>query len=319
MKALVTGAGGFVGSHLVDHLIAQGYDVRAAVHYRGDGGTGQLASPCEVVRGDVCDAEWYAEVAKGCDVIYHLAAQAGLTHSFAAPDHHLRVNAGGCLAALQAASRLGIRMVQMSTSEVYGSARRAPMDEDHPLSAQSPYAASKAAAEQMCLAFAHSYQTDVRVARCFNVYGPRQSERAVIPYIVATVLRGAGAGRIDVPLADPTVRRDFTYVGDTVRALRLIGEAPRIEEPVNVASGRDVSLAEIVERVGDVLGVEAHAVADPAHARPGSSEVLRLIGDASRLHGLTGWAPAIGLPTGLEHVSNWLRPRLAALREGRAI
>lgn len=325
-RALVTGAGGFIGSHLVEDLLAHDWTVRALVHYRGEGGIGWLADGpirsdrCEIVRGDVCNADHLRDLAAGCNVIFNLAALAGPTYSFTAPEQYLHVNVGGCFAALQAARHHGCVLVQQSTSEVYGTAQVVPMDETHPIAPHSPYGASKAAADAFCGAFERSYDLDVRIARPFNVYGPRQSQRAIIPTIVAQVLRHSGPGPCEVSVADPQVRRDFTFVSDTVRGLRLIAEAPRsvaVAGPLNLASGGDVSLGDIARIVGEAVGVEARAVVDSTHARPSGGEVRRLYGSSARARAVIGWEPVTPFRAGIAQVVEWLRPRTRSAATGR--
>lgn len=316
-RALVTGAGGFIGSHLVEHLVEAGHRVRALVHYRSDGSRGWLEeSPVrndvEIVAGAVEDAGFVRAAVEGCAVVYNLAAQISIPQSYCNPERFLAVNAGGALNVLLAAREAGARVLQMSTSEVYGTAKAVPMSEMHPLGPQSPYAASKVAADALCAAFRLAYGTDVVIARPFNTYGPRQSQRSVIPNIVVQVLRGSR----EIHVGTVTATRDFTYVEDTVRALCMLAEDPADEEPVNIGSGEEIAVGDLVRFIGDVLGRPCTARIDGSYLRPVCSEVERLLCDNRRLREGWSWAPTMPLREGILRVAEWLRPRLGHLREG---
>lgn len=320
MRALVTGAGGFIGSHLVELLVERSWGVRALVHYRGDGSRGWLEESPRlpwletVAAGDVRDVDRLQRLARGCDVIFNLAALISIQHSYEAPEQFLEVNGGGCVAALLAARATGARLVQMSTSEVYGTARYTPMDERHPTDAQSPYAASKTAADEYCAAFRRSFGVDVRIARPFNTYGPRQSQRAVIPNLIAQVLRDEPVLRVGTL----TATRDFTFVRDTVRALKALGELPVAPEgAVNIGSGSEIAIGDLAALVTDALGAGPRPIeVDQDYVRPADSEVMRLHCDNSRAQKLLCWEPRTSLRDGIITTAGFLRERLPALRRG---
>ena len=316
MKALVTGAGGFIGSHLVEHLVSEGWAVRALVHYRGDGGRGWLedsGDAVEIVAGAVEDADFVRSAVEGCDTVFNLAAQISIPQSYDNPERFLAVNVGGTMNVLNAACAWGARLVQMSTSEVYGTARTVPMTEAHPIGPQSPYAASKVAADAFCTAYRRTYGLDVVLARPFNTYGPRQSQRSVIPNVVAQVLRGAK----EIRVGTLTATRDFTYVSDTVEALVRLAQGPAVDGPVNIGSGEEIAIGDLVRFVGSALGHEVEPIVASEYVRPADSEVERLICDARKLREGWGWAPTVPLRTGILRVAEWLGPRLDTIRGGR--
>lgn len=332
MKALITGASGFLGSHLTSALIDAGYDVRAMAHYRGDGSVGFLdeipdrgaGREFEVVRGDVLDAEALVRHARGCDVIFNLAALGNPAYSVANPRHVFEVNTTGAFNALEAARATGARLVQMSTSEAYGTSGMA-LCESHPLNPRSPYGASKAAADAFCSAHSLSYEgLEVVIARCFNVYGPRQSARALIPSVMLQILRWenpASGDPVPVKLGTLTAERDYTYVTDTCAALIALARAPVHPGPVNVASGETRSLRDIALMCGVVLSKlvgtgPVRIEHEPAHERPHKSEVERLLGDASLLRELTGWEPKVSFEEGLRSTAEWVERHEADFPDG---
>jgi len=307
-RVLVTGAGGFIGSHLCEALVAEGARVRALVSYDARGSWGWLdmlpRGTVEVVAGDVRDAASVDDAVRGTSAVFHLAALIGIPYSFRAPDAYLETNVKGTLHVLQAARRHGVeRVLVTSTSEVYGSARTVPMREDHPLTAQSPYAASKIAADKLAESFARSFELPVTIVRPFNCFGPRQSTRAVIPAIIVQLLAG---GPLRLGSLEP--RRDFTYVVDTARAFVAIArsEATRGEE-IHVASGGDVAIGELAEELVRRLAPGTTIVCDEERLRPSRSEVLRLVGDTSRLRALTDFTPRFDLARGLDATIAWFR------------
>lgn len=307
----VTGAGGFVGSTLVGVLVDAGATVRPLVHYRGDGGAGRLPQvlgserlgEVDLRRGDVRDAEWLRRSVEGCDVVVHLAALVGIPYSYVAPRDVAATNTVGTLNVLEAvrAGDVG-RLVHTSTSEVYGSARHVPMAEDHPVSAQSPYAASKVGADALALSYHRSFATPVAVARPFNVYGPGQSRRAVIPTVLAQALAG---DVVRIGSDGPT--RDFNFVEDTARGLLSIAACNEaVGQVLNIGTGVETSVRRIVELAEEIVGRPLRVEVDAARQRPAASEVDRLVADASRLRELTGWEPTVGLEEGLRRTARWI-------------
>jgi NAD dependent epimerase/dehydratase len=315
-RILVTGAGGFIGSHLVELLVEHGCRVRAMVRYTSGGGRGCLddspaAADVEFATGDVRDHDTVLAAMTGCDVVFHLAALVGIPYSYVSPLAYVRTNVNGMLNVLEAARALGVaRVVVTSTSEVYGTAQYCPMDEAHPVRCQSPYAATKAGADQLAISYHRSFGLPVAIARPFNVYGPRQSDRALIPTIVTQLLAG---GSVRLGNVNPT--RDFTYVVDTVRALTAVAGAERlVGEAANIGSGGEISVGALAELVGRVAGREATVARDDDRARPGTSEVERLCCDSTKLRSLTGWRPVTPLEDGLRRTLEWIEPRLARFR-----
>jgi dTDP-glucose 4,6-dehydratase len=284
-KILVTGAGGFIGSHLTEHLLDAGADVTAFLRYTSTGKAGYLDGieknkrrKLKVIFGDIRDRDDGRRAVQGIDIIIHLAAQIAIPYSYIAPADFVSVNVNGTLNMLSAARELKIkRMVHLSTSEVYGSAQYVPIDEKHPLVAQSPYSASKIAADKLAESFYHSFGTPVVIARPFNTYGPRQSPRAVIPTIILQALRGN-----TIKLGNVDTRRDLNFVSDTARSLAKIALSTKgTGGQFNIASGKDYSIAEIVETVGDLLGKKLTIKTEKRRVRPKDSEVTRLLGDGS--------------------------------------
>jgi NAD dependent epimerase/dehydratase len=319
-RVLVTGAGGFIGSHLCEVLAERGAQVTALCRYtsrRDEGNLAELApeirAAVQVEFGDLRDRDFVARLVRGKAAVYNLAASISVPYSFVAPREVVMTNVEGTLNVLAAAVDADVpRMVQMSSSEVYGTAQYTPIDERHPLDAQSPYAASKVGADKLAESFHRSYELPVVVARPFNTYGPRQSLRAVIPTVIAQALAG---GELKLGALTPT--RDFVFVRDTVDALiRLAEHAAGAGGTFNIATGIDVSVADVVRIVGEILGRELVVAQDAQRLRPENSEVHQLLGDATRLREATGWAPATDLRHGLEAVIEWIRTTGLARRSG---
>jgi UDP-glucose 4-epimerase len=310
-RALVTGAGGFIASHLVERLVRDGVAVRALVRYTSHATTGNLVHlpaevrrEVEVVRANVEDPGATLAAVRGCDTVYHLAALIGIPYSYAAPQQYVATNVGGTLNVLEAARAAGPRRtVVVSTSEVYGSARYTPIDEAHPLQAQSPYAATKIGAEKLAQSYGLAFGLPVVVVRPFNTYGPRQSARAVIPAIVSQMLAGD-----TIRLGALTPVRDFTFVADTVGGLMAAAAADTAPGDVfNLGTGRGVSIGQVAERCLALSGLARRIVADPQRLRPEPSEVVELIADASRAAAVLGWRPKHTLEDGLRATIAWIR------------
>ena len=315
---LVTGAEGFIGSHLVDRLLDEGATVRALVHYNPFGRWGWLqdrGSDVEIIAGDVRDGERVATAVAGIDVVFHLAALIGIPYSYDAPESYVQTNVLGTYNVLNAARRAGVeRMIQTSTSEVYGTARRVPIDESHPLQPQSPYSASKIGGDMLALSFYHSFGVPVAVVRPFNTYGPRQSARAIIPAVLSQLYNGSE----DIRVGATSPTRDFNYVEDTVRGFMAVATCDRaIGEVVNVGSGSEISIGDLIDRLIQISGRKARVVTDESRLRPAGSEVERLLCDNSRAQAWAGWAPAVTLEEGLRRTADWVSGSSSLRAAGR--
>jgi NAD dependent epimerase/dehydratase len=311
-KVTVTGADGFIGSHLVQALVARGADVRAFVYYNSFGAWGwldtlppQTLAAIEVVMGDVRDSAFVRRSLEGADAVLHLAALIGIPHSYHAPESYLDTNVRGTLNVLQAARELGLgRVVVTSTSEVYGTAKYAPIDEAHPAQGQSPYSASKIAADKFAESFYRSFDLPVVTVRPFNTYGPRQSARAVIPTIITQLLNGAD--KIRLGALEPT--RDLNYVEDTCAGIIALAECDAaIGREVNIGSGTEISIGTLATSLIDLVRPGVEIVSDGERLRPGKSEVERLLADNTLIGALTGWSPEVDLTEGLERTVAWFR------------
>ncbi len=316
---VVTGAGGFIGSHLVERLVADGAQVRAMLRYTSRGQRGSLDMlPAEtlasvrITMGDVGDFDAVREVLRGADAVFHLAALIGIPYSYEHPQEVITTNILGTSNVLVAAKELGTleRVVLTSTSEVYGSALRVPMDEEHPLQAQSPYSATKIAGDALGLSFYRSFGLPVAIVRPFNAYGPRQSARAVIPTIIAQAVseQPLRLGALDT-------KRDFTFVGDTAQGFLMVGRNDgALGEVVNLGSGREVSIRQVVEAVGAIVGRELIAESDEQRMRPEKSEVSRLLSDSSKAYRIAGWRASTTLEDGLRQTVDWIRAHIDLYR-----
>jgi NAD dependent epimerase/dehydratase len=313
-KVLVTGADGFIGSHLTEHLVDIGADVRAFVYYNSfnswgwlDAAAPQVRKSLDVFSGDIRDPHGVRTAMQGCEVVLHLAALIAIPYSYHSPDTYVDTNIKGTLNVVQAARELGIaRVVHTSTSEVYGTAQFVPITEAHPLQGQSPYSASKIGADQMALSFHRSFATPVSVIRPFNTYGPRQSARAVIPTIITQI--AAGARQIKLGSLHPT--RDFNYVQDTVRGFVALAECDAaVGQVINIGSNFEVSIGETARMIAQLMDREIDFSTDEQRLRPAASEVERLWADNTRARELTGWQPefagAEGLRRGLRQTIEW--------------
>ncbi len=305
-RVLVTGADGFIGSHLTEHLVRLGASVRAFVYYNSfnswgwlDDADRTLRDSLDVFAGDIRDPHGVRTAMKNCDVVMHLAALVAIPYSYHSPDTYVDTNIKGTLNVLQAARELGVeRVLHTSTSEVYGTARFVPITEEHPLQGQSPYSASKIGADQMAASFFASFATPVATIRPFNTYGPRQSARAVIPTIITQI--AAGAERIKLGAVHPT--RDFNYVGDTVRGFVAVAECDAaVGQVLNIGSNYEISIGETARLIARLMDREVEFISDEQRLRPAASEVERLWADNTKARELAGWTPEYAGIGGLEH------------------
>jgi NDP-hexose 4,6-dehydratase len=313
----VTGADGFIGSHLVELLVERGYSVRALVQYNAFGSWGWLETlpkdaltGVQVVMGDLRDPSGVRGFLDGVQTVYHLAALIAIPYSYRSPRTYIETNVLGTLNVLEAARDLGTpRVVHTSTSEVYGTARIIPITESHPLQTQSPYAASKSAADHLAESFHLSFGLPVTTLRPFNTYGPRQSARAVIPTVIGQLHQAAlDGGPTEIKLGSLTPTRDFMFVRDTVAAFLAVGEAPLdrvIGQVFNAGTGVEISILELVQRIGAVMNREVRVLEDAQRLRPTDSEVMRLVCDASKLRQATRWQPQYSLDDGLRATAAW--------------
>lgn len=323
MKVLVTGADGFIGSHLTEALVRAGHEVRAFVLYNSFNSWGWLEHCApdvrgnfEVFAGDVRDPNGVRSAMRQRDAVLHLAALIAIPYSYHSPDTYVDTNIKGTLNVVQAARDLGVaKVVHTSTSEVYGTAKYVPITEDHPLQGQSPYSASKIGADQLAMSFYTSFGTPVTIIRPFNTYGPRQSARAVLPTVITQI--ASGARKLRLGSLHPT--RDFNYVEDTVRGFMAAAESPRsVGEVINIGSNYEISIGDAVNMIADLMGVSVEVTTDDERLRPEKSEVERLWADNGRARELLGWQPEYagraGLRRGLEATIAWFkRPENLAL------
>jgi NAD dependent epimerase/dehydratase len=308
-RVLVTGAGGFIGSHLVERLVELGASVRALIHYNALGSWGWLDySPhrerIEVIMGDLTDRDLVFQAARNVEIVFHLGALIAIPYSYQAPSSYVRTNIEGTLNILLAARDLKVaRLVHTSTSEVYGTARYVPIDENHPLQGQSPYSATKIAADKLAEAFHCSYGVPVVIVRPFNTYGPRQSTRAVIPTIISQCLNG---DTIRLGHLHPT--RDLNYVSDTVEGFIRAATADNVlGQTINLGSGREISIGNLALLIARLLGKQVQIITDERRRRPEKSEVERLLADNSKAKRLLGWEPRVSLEEGLLRTIDWMR------------
>ena len=309
-NVVVTGAAGFIGSHLVERLLALGANVTAFVRYNSRNDTGFLgphAKAIRIVPGDIRDPEAVRSALEGAQVVFHLAALTGIPYSYVHPVEVVEVNTNGTLNILVAARDAGLeRVVITSTSEVYGSARYVPIDEKHPKQPQSPYSASKIASDAVALSFHAAFQLPVTVVRPFNTYGPRQSDRAIIPTIISQALTQA-----EITVGNTTPTRDFTYVTDTVEGfLQLALSDAAIGQEVNLGTGSEVSIGDLVERINAIVGRNLPVRKKDERVRPESSEVQRLLSNNLKARELTGWRPCVTLEDGIRLTAKWVEQRL---------
>lgn len=306
-KVAVTGADGFIGSHLTEALLNEGYSVRALAQYNSFNNWGWLEGishpNLEIVTGDVRDPNFCREFVKGCDTVFHLAALIAIPYSYVAPDSYIDTNVKGTLNICQACRDAGTdRLLVTSTSEVYGTARYVPIDEGHPRQPQSPYSASKIGADAIALSFYNAFELPLTIVRPFNTYGPRQSARAIIPTIISQI--AAGADSIKVGDLSPT--RDFNFVTDTAAGFIALARSPlTIGQEVNIATGTEISMQDTLSEIARLMNADIEWVRDPARIRPAGSEVFRLCGDNSKITELTDWRPKVSIREGLSKTIEW--------------
>lgn len=321
-KVLVTGADGFIGSHLTERLVKEGADVKAFVYYNSFGRWGwldeietSLMENIEIFPGDIRDQKRVREAVKGMEVVFHLASLIAIPYSYHAPESYVQTNIGGTLNVLNACHQEGIkRLIHTSTSEVYGTAQYVPIDEKHPLQGQSPYSATKIGADMLAESFHRSFHLPVVIVRPFNTFGPRQSARAVIPTILSQLYQGNK--KIKLGALHPT--RDFNFVEDTVSGFLALAETTTaIGRVVNVGSGREISIGDLVEMLFRITGRNAEIICDKERLRPKKSEVDRLLCDASQVKELTGWQSRHTLEEGLAITARWLKDNLHHFSENR--
>lgn len=308
MKALVTGADGFIGSHLTELLVREGYQVKALSQYNSFNYWGWLEdihclNDIEVLTGDIRDPHYCKHITKGVDVVFHLAALIAIPYSYVAPDSYVDTNVKGTLNICQAALENEVgRIIHTSTSEVYGTARYVPIDEKHPLQAQSPYSASKIGADAMAISFFNAFNLPLTIARPFNTYGPRQSARAVIPTIIAQI----ASGRDRIELGDVTPTRDFNYVEDTCRGFLELARCDKaVGEVVNIGSNYEISIGDTLNLIRELMQSNVEFVLDEQRLRPEKSEVSRLWCDNSKIRNLTGFSPRFSISEGLQKTIEW--------------
>lgn len=313
-KVLVTGSGGFIGSHLVEKLVALGADVGAFVRYnsRNDYGLIELISPeirnkIKVVVGDLRDSDSVNNAVKGVDIVFHLGASISIPYSYISPNNYVATNILGTLNVLNAVKEYGVKkMVHTSSSEVYGTALYVPIDEKHPLQAQSPYSASKIGADKMVESYYLSFDLPVTTVRPFNTYGPRQSSRAVIPTIISQALI-----KDEIKLGASSPTRDFCYVMDTASAFVKAAESPNsVGQVMNFGTGKEISIGDLAEKIASLLGKKIKVMTDEERIRPEKSEVNRLLADATKAKELTGWEAQFSLDDGLKNVIDWVSKNL---------
>lgn len=305
---LVTGADGFIGSHLVEMLVKQGYKVKALSLYNSFNYWGWLEdidclAQIEILNGDIRDPHYCRHITQGVDIVFHLAALIAIPYSYVAPESYVSTNVNGTLNICQAAKDNGVsRIIHTSTSEVYGTAQYVPIDELHPLQAQSPYSASKIGADAMAISYFNAFDLPVTIARPFNTYGPRQSARAIIPTIISQIANGEKK----IKLGDLSPTRDFNYVSDTCKGFILLAESGNsIGETVNIGSNFEISMADTLTMIKELMQSDVEFITDTARLRPEKSEVFRLWCDNSKIEKLTGFSPDVTIRAGLEKTIQW--------------
>lgn len=303
----VTGADGFIGSHLTEALLAEGCHVRALAQYNSFNNWGWLEGishpNLEIVTGDVRDPNFCREFVKGADTVFHLAALIAIPYSYVAPDSYVDTNVKGTLNICQACRDAATdRLLVTSTSEVYGTARYVPIDENHPRQPQSPYSASKIGADAIAMSFYNAFEMPLTIVRPFNTYGPRQSARAIIPTIISQI----ASGETKIKVGDLSPTRDFNFVSDTARGFIALARSPlTIGQEVNISTGTEISMQDTLSTIARLMNIDVEWVRDPARIRPAGSEVFRLCGDNSKITELTDWRPQVTIEEGLSRTIDW--------------
>jgi NAD dependent epimerase/dehydratase len=317
-KVLITGAEGFIGSHLTERLVREGCEVRAMTLYNSFNSAGwldtvpkEVRSAIEIIASDVRDPNAMRQAVKGCDTVLHLAALIAIPYSYCAPDSYVDTNIRGTVNLLQAARDAGVeKFVHTSTSEVYGTARSVPITESHPLQGQSPYSASKIGADQLAMSFHDSFEVPVAVIRPFNTYGPRQSARAVIPTVITQLARAKNKSNVKVKLGAVAPTRDFSFVADTVSGFVAVAQSAKsVGEVINIGSEFEISIGDTAHLIAEVMGATIAIETDAGRMRPANSEVERLFASAEKARTLLGWKPAYGgldgFRRGLAETAKW--------------
>lgn len=309
-SVLITGAGGFIGSHLTELCIREGFSVKAFVHYNSRNQWGWLdhlpvVDEIEVVSGDVRDFDVVYDAVRGCDTVFHLAALIGIPYSYVSPKAYIKTNIEGTYNVLQAARQSAVQnLIVTSTSETYGTAQYVPIDENHPVVGQSPYSATKIAADQLALSFYRSFDLPVKVVRPFNTYGPRQSARAIIPTVISQIL----SGKTELELGNLNPTRDLTFVKDTVAGFLEIANCPALNgEITNIGVGEEIAIGELVNLIAYSMGTEVSIETNDRRVRPEKSEVERLCCNNKKITNHTGWSPQYTLENGLKRTIEWFK------------
>lgn len=313
-KILVTGAGGFIGSHLTELLVQKGYDVKAFVHYNSSNKWGWLDSSSvkndvEVITGDIRDMDSVFAAMQGCDSVFHLAALIGIPYSYVSPQAYIKTNIDGTYNILQSARQQGVEKIMVtSTSETYGTAQYVPIDESHPMVGQSPYSATKIGADQLSISYYKSFDLPVKIVRPFNTYGPRQSARAIIPTVISQIL----SGKTELNLGNLTPTRDLTFVKDTANGFLQIALAEGLfGEITNIGMSEEITIGDLVKLIAKLIGTEVEIRSDEQRIRPDKSEVERLFCNNSKILANTQWTPAYTLESGLTETIEWIKNNLS--------
>lgn len=313
-NVLVTGAGGFIGSHLVELLVSEGYNVKAFVHYNSWNKWGWLdmsgvKNHIQVITGDIRDYDSVSEAVKGCDTVFHLAALIGIPYSYVSPQAYIKTNIDGTYNVLQSSRQLDVEKIMVtSTSETYGTAQYVPIDESHPMVGQSPYSATKIAADQLSVSYYKSFDLPVKIVRPFNTYGPRQSARAIIPTVISQILNG----QTQLKLGNLTPTRDLTFVKDTARGFYEIARAEGLfGEITNIGMSDEISVGDLVVMIAKLIGVKVEVNADQQRIRPDKSEVERLFCNNSKILENTSWKPEYSLESGLQETIEWIKNNMS--------